>query len=110
MEKINHNGILPMILVILDGWGLSDAKKGNAIKLAKKMKSIIPTRSMVKSLYDQAQRVTMPTQNQYDPKRSDYTGPSGDIGIYTKKLNDTLKKMGVKAGTPIVHSKEFFVD
>lgn len=40
MEKIkkinkNSNNILPLILVILDGWGLAKPNKGNAVTLAK---------------------------------------------------------------------------
>lgn len=36
MDKINkHNSNLPMILVILDGWGIDKESKGNAVTLAK---------------------------------------------------------------------------
>ena len=34
-KESNKNNILPMILVILDGWGLAKPEKGNAITLAK---------------------------------------------------------------------------
>ena len=31
----NKNKNLPLVLLILDGWGLSETKQGNAIALAK---------------------------------------------------------------------------
>lgn len=76
----------------------------DAARMAEEMGSVLPTRDMVKNLYDKAVRIPMPTQPIGE------TGGAGDPALYTSKINEAIQSLGVEEGAPIVHGKEFFTD